>query len=378
MNLLSSVHTLKFRTAKCELVPYLAQAYYDYSSNNCSEMLNPANPGSTRDDASRCRENIEETMEASPIQDKDLSIGLPPGAGLDPEGVTWAFIHVVRDAIVDEKGNILTADGRLEPFQCYRKWKPRCEDDPKKTTRHFDELFTIKSLWSSYYHTTIDQFARLALYREFLVANPQIVLHYSAAHPFQELLGLSGRRAASGTVRARLVYAPGATPCGRAVLFQTQLLSAMLRSSAAEEPASRRYVVLVKRSVRRYFVQHERILAMLQKHATPVGLNVEVFADDPLPSVRQTRHMFTNAAFVVAPHGAGESNIVLCTPSTVLIEALCRDDRNRLTLCYRNLARILGMHYHGIVPRQNCFNVTAEDVEVPFVRFLRLYVEGRL
>ncbi|KAK2153797.1 hypothetical protein LSH36_285g00012 [Paralvinella palmiformis] len=337
--------------------------YYDYSSNNCTDIVNKANPGNINVESTQCRDSIEETLDGVPLQDKDIRVGLPPQTEASHDNVTWAFLHVIQNAAIDYKGNIFIADGRLEPFQCYRKWQPRCDNDEIKKMRYYDEVFTIKSLWSSYYHVTIDQFARLVFYKEFLAANPHIILHCSKPHPFLDILGLRGIQVASGNISARIVYAPGAMPCGMASLFQTQLLSAVLRSRLPVD-VSRRNVVLIKRSTRRCFTHHSDILAMLEKHSADVGLAVSVFSDNPLPSVEETRIMFHNAIIVVAPHGAGEANIILCSPRTVLIEGLCRDGDNRLTLCYRNLARVLGMHYHGLVPRNKCMDTTASDIEI--------------
>ena len=377
VNHLRNVYTLKFQTAKHQLVPCLAQTYYDYSSNNCTDIVNKANPGNINVESTQCIDSIEETLDGVPLQDKDIRVGLPPQTEASHDNVTWAFLHVIQNAAIDYKGNIFIADGRLEPFQCYRKWQPRCDNDEIKKMRYYDEVFTIKSLWSSYYHVTIDQFARLVFYKEFLAANPHIILHCSKPHPFLDILGLRGIQVASGNISARIVYAPGAMPCGMASLFQTQLLSAVLRSRLPVD-VSRRNVVLIKRSTRRCFTHHSDILAMLEKHSADVGLAVSVFSDNPLPSVEETRIMFHNAIIVVAPHGAGEANIILCSPRTVLIEGLCRDGDNRLTLCYRNLARVLGMHYHGLVPRNQCMDTTASDIEAPFLQFLHLYTKGRL
>lgn len=375
---LRNVYTLTFQTAKCKLAPYLVRRYYDYSSNNCSALMGRIHPRSGQIYGAQCKENIEETLNASPLQDKDLLVGLPYLTTINQSNTIWSFIHVIRNAVVDDKGNIYTEDGKLEPYQCYRRWQPRCDDDRVKEMPAFGEVFTIKSLWSTYYHTTVDQFVRLALYRDFLVANPQIVLHYSSPHPFQNVLGLGNRPVVNDSIRAEVVYAPGATPCGQSALFQTQLFSAMLRTPTGTTDEHRKTVVLIKRSRKRFFAHHDDILTMLRKHSTGAGLIVEVFSDDPVPIAADTRRMFKNAVIIVAPHGAGETNIVLSAPGTVLIEGLCKDAKKMLSLCYQYMARVLGMHYHAIVPQIQCMDISAADIEKPFLTFLHLYSTGRI
>ena len=57
--------------------------------------------------------------------------------------------------------------------------------------------------------------------------------------------------------------------------------------------------------------------------------------------------IFGRALMVVAPHGAGLSNLIFCQPGTYVIEALCSDN----PLCYLWTAQILGHRWHGIMAK---------------------------
>ena len=61
--------------------------------------------------------------------------------------------------------------------------------------------------------------------------------------------------------------------------------------------------------------------------------------------------MFYNAVLIVAPHGAGLSNIIYSRPGTYIIEVLCKDEPN---FCFRGLTQKQGMHYYGIPSTTNC------------------------
>ena len=91
---------------------------------------------------------------------------------------------------------------------------------------------------------------------------------------------------------------------------------------------------MIQRSSRRWFNNHDDILRMLTKYAEKLRLRVSVYSDRNMRSVAATRDMFHRALVIVAPHGAGESNMVFSQPGTVLMEGLCYFN-GQLNLCYQ-------------------------------------------
>lgn len=63
-------------------------------------------------------------------------------------------------------------------------------------------------------------------------------------------------------------------------------------------------------------------------------------------SVREQQHLFSEAAVIVAPHGAALTNVVWCQPGTVVVELLSED---YLVPCFRDLSWQTGLVYHPIV-----------------------------
>ena len=63
---------------------------------------------------------------------------------------------------------------------------------------------------------------------------------------------------------------------------------------------------------------------------------VELFPDNPVPPLKRALQMFNRAFLVVAPHGAGLSNVFFSEPGTIIIEGLCYEGR-RANLCYRSV-----------------------------------------
>ena len=175
-----------------------------------------------------------------------------------------------------------------------------------------------------------------------------------------------------GEVRASTIYLPAGVPCGKPSLFPTQMLwwHLGLRLPSSPGTAGRDTVVLIQRTHHdRYFMYHSSILAMLQEETTAYGLHVRVFGDRPLPKTQDTAGLFHRALLVVAPHGAGEANMIFSQPGTVLIEALCRPRPN---LCFGALCQVLGFRYHGVyLPTKPCKEYTAQDLRAPVNFYLQ-------
>ena len=67
---------------------------------------------------------------------------------------------------------------------------------------------------------------------------------------------------------------------------------------------------------------------------------VELFPDNPVPPLKRAVQMFSRALLVVAPHGAGLSNVFFSEPGTIIIEGLCYDG-GMANMCYRSVCRSL-------------------------------------
>ena len=103
-----------------------------------------------------------------------------------------------------------------------------------------------------------------------------------------------------------------------------------------------------------------------------------MFSDNPLPSLDETQAMFSRAVLVVAPHGAGETNLVFSKPGTVLLEGLCYMQPNVTEKCYQVMSYALGLRYHGLVYKKGCFDITPDEIEGPVKTILNLIQEKRI
>jgi capsular polysaccharide biosynthesis protein len=120
-----------------------------------------------------------------------------------------------------------------------------------------------------------------------------------------------------------------------------QWLSAKLRkvfceiSTQIERQPRRLYVSRAKATSRR-LVNEKEILALLR----PLGFDV-IHAED-LPLARQAEY-FAQAEVIVAPHGAGLTNIYFSSPGTKVVEIFFESPEFRT--CYWSLCEALNMDY---------------------------------
>ena len=231
---------------------------------------------------------------------------------------------------------------------------------------------------AEYFHVLVESLPRLAPFVQFLKDNLNIKIHifglsHSYLHELFSHFDISEDRFITGLIRARVLYLPQSGPCFGALVFNNRMQSMIHRSKIITSPQSRRSIILIKRSKKRFFQHHNAILAALQEVAKEFGnYDVEVFSDNPLPTQAETTAMFNRAFMVVAPHGAGESNLHFSEPGTILVEGLCP----HLILCYRNHMHGLGHRYYGIYLKdRKCFNFTPEDILKPVRKYLEIINE---
>ena len=109
-------------------------------------------------------------------------------------------------------------------------------------------------------------------------------------------------------------------------------------------------ILLIKRKLRG-FVNFSNISQVLNATAARTGRSLYVFDDAHLPSFENTTWLFHRADVIVAPHGAGLSNILFARPGTTIIEAHCHEPAY-IRMSFRQLSLKLGMRYHGMLSTQ--------------------------
>ena len=275
--------------------------------------------------------------------------------------VNVGFMHVVKNAKLTAPGDFITGNYYISITRCWKAYRPSF----KATSKTYDKVFSISQYWGGgYYHFTNEDLPRIVFAIPFLLENQDIKVHVSSPNGFVRAflteLGIDKTRLVSGHIHARVAYIPGGSSCGMAPVIPVNILSMFLRATLKYEQ-KRDTIVLIKRSAKRWFNNHNSILKMLKSIAEKSHLSVKVFGDRPPPTIPESRKLFNRAIMVVAPHGAGLSNIIFSQPGTCVVEGLCYE-ANKVNHCYKHLAQVLGHIYHGVVPKTQCMQMEPKDL----------------
>lgn len=110
----------------------------------------------------------------------------------------------------------------------------------------------------------------------------------------------------------------------------------------------------------------------MMPYSKRLNMPVVEFDDQHLPTLEETVRVLNQAFMVLAPQGAGESNMMFSQPGAVLIEGLCHDPVPNF--CYGALSQVLGL-WHCAYYRydKSCHEYTAEELEVP----VNFYIQHR-
>jgi len=290
------------------------------------------------------------------------------------------FMHIHRDAVVTQLGDVITDGLKLVLYACSHDVNPSLRSDLESIPQ-YNEMFVVSQYWgTAVFHRMSEIVPRIALFVDFLTANQEIrILAPETGGRLAEFLGIIGldsSRLVTGVVRAKIVYQPRSTGCGFANVQESQISSQLYREHIIRtfptQPRNR--LILIRRSGLRRFTEQQKIEAAMQRAARDFNLTYTLFIDNPTPSLNDTMMMFHSAVVVVGPHGGGLSNICFSQPGTYVVEGVC--NLPHVNLCYQRLAHILGHRWHGVTSRGGCedvVDVPAAQVDEAVRKYLRLW-----
>ena len=386
MERFSSITTLVLEASITAVTETIGQDVFQWTGNNCSlidDTFYYQNHDSRHLNNYTCQSNVINTLKprrigAGLLQALELLV-LPKR---NSSQVALTFIHVTTNGLINEVGNVVTNEVQLELKSCpmERKESGRSSSQPMGDYRMYNEVFVISQVWNGYFHVVIEQMTRLAPYVSFLRNHPSILIHMNIANnvfgvvkDYFKMLGISSTRIITGMIRAQVLYIPAGTPCTNPPLFNARILSLWFRYNMPQSSSSspRNSVVLIKRKVgrRRWFHNHNSIKTRLSD--LTISVDDKFTLDeltDPVPLLNQVAGMFSKAAVIVAPHGAGLSNMMFSEPGTVVVEGMCRVAFTAFS--FRNLAYVLGHRYYGVFTKNSCIDLTPSNLSKPALFYL--------
>ena len=189
-----------------------------------------------------CNTNREEGLQAHEIEPITLNwrpitkgIYWPTPEGHFPRNFYYDYpkhtfyIHIFRDAYVAADGDVISDDLLIQPSTC--GYMNRVTADTTSGVPLYAEVFVVSQYWGGeYFHRLIETLPRLAPYLRFLRNHPNVKIQVPKVDPLMkkvmDIMGLSRNVLVTGSVRGHVVYLPQGTPCGTALVQQTQLMSA--------------------------------------------------------------------------------------------------------------------------------------------------------
>ena len=282
-----------------------------------------------------------------------------------PEYIT--YLSLIPNAYIGENGTVV-----YKRFTIYAQSVPQIDKQFLTVTdvQHYlfyDEVLSIAQMYQkNVFHIVIDSVQRIIPYLTYLQINQDVKVHVGCEINtlFTEMLAILGipkHRLVSGIIKANVVYFPQGSDRGFVHVQNVQLLSTKFLQYIKNRTKyhERRSVILIRRTVKRYMLNELEFEQMVEKIAYKHGLKIEIYGDDPPPSLEITMRLFNRAVLVVAPHGAGLYNMIYCEPGTYIIEVFCPW---MIILASMRLAHVLGHRYYACAGLRGCKAGTEIDL----------------
>lgn len=314
-----------------------------FGTNLCSNLNRPDGYRNWNAEMSAyCVENVN--MPAPELADNHPDLRVP-------------VLTCSKSIYLSSKGYLRKNKYKVVPISSCIAWKPENEDQEiPGSQRVSGTVFTINHQWGhAVYHQLIEGLTRLSVHYEELLRRKEILIHSGGsdvANAYLNFLGFESSRLITGYVVPERLVMPDPSHCGRARDYRLRILRdilnmRLLEHFRADPPRRNQSVLVIRRSNTRAISNFDEMLRKLEELLP--GLSFSVFRDDPVPPVHDVLRMFYQAKLVVAPHGAGLANSILCAPGTPILEFLTDDEH--VNSCFAWQSRALGLHHYGFAPR---------------------------
>jgi hypothetical protein len=180
-----------------------------------------------------------------------------------------------------------------------------------------------------------------------------VTIHVSTKSDFVlqwlALVGIPEDRVVTGTIFASVLVVPEMGKCGTPFPCQLEWLNSQMPRASSP----RKVVILVKRTKSRTVRNFEAVEMAVRESAKMWDVEVHVHDDSKLLSVRAQLEMFSGAAAVIAPHGAGLVNLIAVPRGIRVIEFI-----EDLNVCFLRVAAIRGLDHSAVRMRGGIVDMT--------------------
>ena len=261
----------------------------------------------------------------------------------------------------------------------------RAPDLPPDLSRlpRYDKVLVISQEWGhAMYHGILECAIKLGDVLSMLQADESIHIHVPEHHgmvgilfpPILADLGIDQSRILSGQLIAKQVIAPRATRCmepsTRQLLKFRQVIenTDCYRKYDSRSPSSGIMLIKRQRGAARSFVNHEELKNALGEFATTRSVVFDEYDAPDHPFEGRPRNAcaiirdmlrFKQSKVIVAAHGAGLTNIILCNPGTIIVETHTAN----VNYVYTSISMRLGLRHLSLFDvKSNHYTPTTSNV----------------
>lgn len=192
---------------------------------------------------------------------------------------------------------------------------------------------------NNYYHFITETLPSILFMNQHLYHYPILTQTAAFSEPLLRFFGVNNEVITDITDENAVLFQQDFIECGNPSPEKINILREWVESNVKFAPSVG--ILIYRKESTRSIVNHEEVLKTLCK-LTP-EMDWLVFDSE---SVETTVDMFRRAKVVVAPHGAGLTNMIFCKRGTPIIEFMPSQNPN---ICYWHLADVIGHQYNMIV-----------------------------
>lgn len=283
------------------------------------------------------------------------------------------YLCTIPYAFVDSNGRVCAVNDGI----CFVQQD--CLPAAPDVTRHrisdiprHDKVLVISQNWGvTPYHAVMENLIKLGDVLDTLLVHKDILVHVPRQRntstaavifpPFLSSLGIDSARLVHGPVLANNLVYPRATRCGKPSVRQLMKFRQVIETSecyrrfAPDGSRTSKGILLVKRELGkpRSFVNHHELKRALALFAEATSCELREFVAPPQPrdecGIIQDMLLFKQSKTIVAPHGAGLLNLILCDPGTIIVETHTSDVNHVFT----EMSLSLGLRHLSLFDRNS-------------------------
>jgi capsular polysaccharide biosynthesis protein len=160
---------------------------------------------------------------------------------------------------------------------------------------------------------------------------------------FLEILNIPNKNIVTGDGYTDELMVPNPQNCGNASNYSLHLLrETFIKKLNINYSSNDKFVILIKRNNSRQLTNYKELERSILQYYNKKNIKVFIHDDNNLPSIKEQLLYFSKATTIIAPHGAGLSNMFISNPNTNIVEMFTQ---NNLNICYLCTSIRLGFNY---------------------------------